>query len=366
MIGAVRATPWQHYSEVVLRHVHALKSSFPLMWQENNNPYGASSPHNPYYSQSPPSVAANTPLQFYSAGSDQNQFYPGSRSSLEGNVGAQGISHQGVQPGYGGSIAQPAGGWWTAFGTGGFEGEPPLLEGLFSPVHFTTYSCFVAELGINFSHIRAKSLTVLNPLQRIDEHIMDDADLAGPLLFFFWFATFLLFVSSIASLFSLTLYLPVFSCNFHIYSLIYLPRITVWKASVWLHLWCWSTRFGFHIYASQPHVRERYRRIPGSVCPGILFAAHGRGRCLKCNGHTQVWLLTSCPLPCLTLLLSSSGTIGYLLSILSIIWCTYAASGIFVAVLRMSDQRLLVAYPIGLLYGCFALLSVFNVGSGGP
>ena len=31
----------------------------------------------------------------------------------------------------------------------------------------------------------------------------------------------------------------------------------------------------------------------------------------------------------------------------------------------MSDQRLLVAYPVGLLYGCFALLSVFNVGSGG-
>lgn len=50
---------------------------------------------------------------------------------------------------------------------------------------------------------------------------------------------------------------------------------------------------------------------------------------------------------------------------LSIIWCTYAASGIFVAVLRMSDQRLLVAYPVGLLYGCFALLSVFNVGVGG-
>lgn len=61
----------------------------------------------------------------------------------------------------------------------------------------------------------------------------------------------------------------------------------------------------------------------------------------------------------------SSGTTGYLLSMLSIVWCTYAASGIFVAVLRMSDQRLLVAYPVGLLYGCFALLSVFNVGSGG-
>lgn len=38
-------------------------------------------------------------------------------------------------------------------------------------------------------------MTVLNPLRRIDEHIMDDADLAGPLIFYFAFATFLLFVS---------------------------------------------------------------------------------------------------------------------------------------------------------------------------
>jgi hypothetical protein len=54
--------------------------------------------------------------------------------------------------------------------------------------------------------------------------------------------------------------------------------------------------------------------------------------------------------------------LGYMLSSLSIVWCTYAASGIFVTVLCMSDQRLLVAYPVGLLYGCFALLSVFNAG----
>jgi protein YIPF5/7 len=55
-------------------------------------------------------------------------------------------------------------------------------------------SSFEAELGINFNHIWAKSMTVLNPLQRVDERIMDDADLAGPLIFCFWFATFLLFV----------------------------------------------------------------------------------------------------------------------------------------------------------------------------
>ncbi|KAL0076426.1 hypothetical protein J3Q64DRAFT_1647720 [Phycomyces blakesleeanus] len=56
---------------------------------------------------------------------------------------------------------------WSALGTGGFADEPPLLE----------------ELGINFGHIKTKSLTVLNPFRRVPDTIMDDADLAGPLLF---------------------------------------------------------------------------------------------------------------------------------------------------------------------------------------
>lgn len=58
------------------------------------------------------------------------------------------------------------------------------------------------ELGINFSHIRAKSMTVLNPLRRVDERIMDDADLAGPLLFFFCFGVLLLLVSPLVLHFS--------------------------------------------------------------------------------------------------------------------------------------------------------------------
>jgi hypothetical protein len=37
-------------------------------------------------------------------------------------------------------------------------------------------------------------MIVLNPLQRVDERIMDDADLAGPIIFFFCFGIFLLFV----------------------------------------------------------------------------------------------------------------------------------------------------------------------------
>jgi hypothetical protein len=113
-------------------------------------------------------------------------------------MGAQGSMIQDRTANFGGNIQTPAGGWWTAFGTGGFEGEPPLLEGA-SSVHLSVLplSYFTQELGINFSHIRAKSLTVLNPLSRIDEHIMDDADLAGPVFVCFCFATCLLFVSEL-------------------------------------------------------------------------------------------------------------------------------------------------------------------------
>lgn len=42
--------------------------------------------------------------------------------------------------------------------------------------------------------LRMQTLTVLNPMARIDQHIMDDADLAGPFLFCTLFGTFLLLV----------------------------------------------------------------------------------------------------------------------------------------------------------------------------
>ncbi|KAI0267153.1 Yip1-domain-containing protein [Gloeopeniophorella convolvens] len=253
------------------------------MWQDSAA-YGASSSQNTYYAHNDQPNS----LQFY----DQSSFYPGSRSSLEGNV-AQGTIAQPGAPGFTGNI-QPQGGWWTAFGTGGFEGEPPLLE----------------ELGINFGHIGAKSMTVLNPFRRVDERIMDDADLAGPLIFCFCFATFLLFSGK-----------PQFG---YIYGLALLGSMS---------LYCLLNLM------SEQGI-DAYRVL--SVLGYCLLPMVGVGA--------------------LSVVVTLDGILGYALSSVSIVWCTYAASGIFVAVLRMSDQRLLVAYPIGLLYGCFALLSVFNVG----
>lgn len=89
----------------------------------------------------------------------------------------------------------------------------------------------------------------------------------------------------------------------------------------------------------------------------------------------------------LTRLNQNSGTLGYVLSALTIAWCSYSASSIFSSVLRLSSQKFLVAYPVGLLCSfdffyvfflksrtdstslasdsSFALLSVFDAKTGG-
>ncbi|KAF8520163.1 Yip1-domain-containing protein [Hysterangium stoloniferum] len=247
-------------------------------------------PTNPNPNPNPNTAASGTqPLQFYSAGPSHADF-PGGRPSLDGHVttGAMGGSTS-----FGGSI-QPSGGWWSAFGTGGIEGEPPLLE----------------ELGINFSHIRAKSMTVLNPLRRIDEHIMDDADMAGPVLFYFAFATFLLISGS-----------PQFGS---IYGVALLGTASLYTL--------------LNLMSESPIDAYRVASVLGYCLLPMVGVGAG------------------------SIVIALDGVIGYFLSVLSVIWCTYAASGIFVTVLRMSDQRLLVAYPVGLLYGCFGLLSVFRGG----
>ena len=138
------------------------------MWQDSAA-YGASSSssQNNYYGRG---NQPNVPLQFY----DQSSFYPGSRSSLEGNVAAQGSIVQPGAAGYTGSI-QPAGGWWTAFGTGGFEGEPPLLEGACAVMGFWTRcaSCLI--------HTRISIPTLLRTWHQLLSHKSQIHDSFKPL-----------------------------------------------------------------------------------------------------------------------------------------------------------------------------------------
>lgn len=151
---------------------------------------------------------ADANLQFYSAqqqpSGQQSGFYAG-RPSLESNARGDVAGAIGSGSGGRGSAAGVAGGsihvqnWYNAFTPWtGVEGEPPLLEGALQGVMTVRAAADtpIAELGINFDHIIQKSLTVLNPLSAVEPHIMDDADLAGPLVFCFIFASLLLLVSA--------------------------------------------------------------------------------------------------------------------------------------------------------------------------
>jgi hypothetical protein len=52
--------------------------------------------------------------------------------------------------------------------------------------------------------------------------------------------------------------------------------------------------------------------------------------------------------------------LGYIAVSLAIAWCTYSSSAIFCAVGRMSDMRILVAYPLALFYVGFGIMAIFS------
>lgn len=51
---------------------------------------------------------------------------------------------------------------------------------------------------------------------------------------------------------------------------------------------------------------------------------------------------------------------GYCLVSLAIAWCTYSSSGMFCSVGRMTEMRVLVAYPLALFYVGFGIMAIFS------
>ncbi|KXJ22429.1 protein YIPF5 [Exaiptasia diaphana] len=173
-----------------------------------------------------------------------------------------------------------------------FGDEPPLLE----------------ELGINFEHIWLKTLSVINPLQPTDANIMDDTDLAGPLVFCLAFGGFLLLSGKVHG-FGYIYGVGVLGC-LSLYSILNLMSMT-----------------------------------------GVTF-----GCVISVLGYC---LLPMVLLSSISILISLQGMVGTVLTAVTIGWCSLSASKLFVVVLAMDSQQLLVAYPCALLYGVFALLTVF-------
>ncbi|KAF7637233.1 Protein YIPF [Meloidogyne graminicola] len=183
-----------------------------------------------------------------------------------------------------------------------FDNEPPLLE----------------ELGINFEHIRLKTLAVLNPLGTAKEEVIEDQDLAGPLVFCLLFGASLLLHGKIKVI------SPIFKLHFgHIYG-IGLVGCT-------------------GMYALLNLMAQEDRSITFTNTASVL------GYCL----------LPMSLLSLLAAVLSLQGLIGYIFVTLAILWSGSSSSKLFSIALSLNGQRLLIAYPCILLYSVFALLAIF-------
>jgi len=173
------------------------------------------------------------------------------------------------------------------------DAELPLLE----------------ELGINFDHIFKKTKSVLNPFATPDSSILDDVDLAGPLVFCLAFACSLLLLGKI---------------HFgYVYGIVTLGTVGMYGL--------------LNVMTS-----------PEKPCSG-LFVTSVLGYCL---------------LPMVILSFSSflfklNGLAGLIVALIFIVWCSLSASKLFATSLSMIGQQILVAYPCALFYGVFALLTIF-------
>jgi hypothetical protein len=160
---------------------------------------------------------------------------------------------------------------------------------------------------------------------------MDDSDLAGPILFFLLFGTFLLLSGKV---------------HFgYIYGLALLG----------------TTSLHWILALMSP--------APNSVDPASAAAIHDPAGASHLSSTLtfprSASVLGYCLLPLVLtslvgVVVSLDGMLGYVLTSLAIVWCTYSSSGMFCAVGRMRAMRGLVAYPLALFYGCFGLMEIFS------
>jgi hypothetical protein len=177
--------------------------------------------------------------------------------------------------------------------------------------------------------VNKQTLAVLNPLARIDQHIMDDSDLAGPVLFFVLFGVFLILSGKVIL--------------GYIYGLALLGSI-----SLHIILSLMSPPLGDPSSDPSPSPARGSSHLSSTLT--YPRSASVLGYCLL------PLVLTSL----VGIVLPMDGMLGYVLTSLAIVWCTYSSSGMFCAVGRMRDMRGLVAYPLALFYISFGIMGIFS------
>jgi len=166
------------------------------------------------------------------------------------------------------------------------------------------------ELGINFDQITQKTLAVLNPFRHPEPAILHDSDLAGPLVFGLAFGCFLLLSGKVT--FSYIYGFGLFGC--------------------------------VAIYALLNLMAPSEKSITVSCTVSVL------GYCLLpmviLSGFSVIINL-------------KTFFLGTPLTFFFILWCAISAANLFAIALSLHNQHALVAYPCALLYGVFALITIF-------
>ncbi|XP_068085236.1 protein YIPF5 [Anabrus simplex] len=180
--------------------------------------------------------------------------------------------------------------------SGGSNCQRRILQERFETVFATHPAC-----------LPRVTLAVLNPFRTTDANILQDTDLAGPLVFCLAFGAFLLLSGKVH--FNYIYGIGVLGC-LAIYGLLNLMAMS-------------------------------------GVTLGVVVSVLG------------YCLLPMVALSGANVILSLQGLLGIVLTVLSIAWCSLSASKLFVTALSMDHQQPLVAYPCALLYGVFALITIF-------
>lgn len=176
-----------------------------------------------------------------------------------------------------------------------YDDEPPLLT----------------ELGVNFDHIKTKTAVVLIPTKEIKADILHDTDMAGPLVFCLVQGFFLLFSGKI--FFGYVFGFGFVGC---------------------LAMYCVINLMN-HAGTQAIDLYRVFSALGYCLLPIVLLSA-----------VTVILNLSNVP------------TLGLILTSIAVLWCTQTATRFFEAATQMSEQRYLIAYPVFLLYACFALITV--------
>jgi len=183
-----------------------------------------------------------------------------------------------------------------------FDNEPPLLE----------------ELGVNLEHILLKTKAVVVPFRRFHkgnsaltdpELIIEDADLAGPLLFFLLLGGELMMSGKLQ--FGYIYGLSMFGC---LAMTVILNLMSPDKA---ISFWTVTSILG-------------YALLPVNLLAAIKFLFM-----FYLQGLTKV------------------------LAVVAVLWSTTASTRLLELGCGLQDQRYLLAYPIALLYSAFVLITIF-------